>query len=192
MGRYDNWNIEDADREQRRAARKKKWEAREKKFWRAFLFTEDGKPKSGLVIYTFCLSIGLVLLCLLAFNCSIEWLTPALASLPVFWNNLIQSLAAGAAMLLVSVVLHLIFKDKRLMFGSYLWLAFYAVVMLIAMLVILRGTGAWREFLAFFGWFVAIPVALGLLVTGLLYRRDYTPPATAEEAEPWKKFTQRR
>lgn len=188
----NNWSLEDAQREQKKAERKKKWETREKKFWRAFLFTEDGKPKSGLVIYTFFLSVGLLLLCLLAFDCSIEWLTPALAPLPVLWSNLIQSLAASAAVLLVSVVLHLLFKDKRLMFGSYLWLAFYAVVMLIAMLVILRGTGAWREFLEFFGWFVAIPVALGLLVTGLLYRRDYASPAPAEETEPWKKFTQRR
>lgn len=186
------WSMEDAEREQRKKARKEKWEKRERKFWKAFLFTEDGKPKSGLVIYTFCLSIGLVLLCLLAFNCSIEWLTPALASLPAFWSNLIQSLAASAALLLVSVVLHLIFKDKRLMFGSYLWLAFYAVVMLIAMLVILRGTGAWQEFLAFFGWFVLIPVVTGLLVTGLLYRRDYVPPTAPTEPEPWKKYTQRR
>lgn len=188
-----NWNLEDAQREQKKAAGKKKWEAREKKFWRAFLFTEDGRPKSGLVIYTFFLSIGLLLLHLLAFDRSIEWLGPALpASMPVFWSNLIQSLAASAAVLLLAVVLHLLFKDKRLMFGSYLWLAFYAVVMLIAMLVILRGTGAWREFLEFFGWFAAIPVALGLLVTGPLCRRDYAPPAPAQEAEPWKKFTQRR
>lgn len=192
MAMRSNWGIEDAEREQKRAERKEKWAERERKFWKAFLFTEDGKPKSGLMIYTFCLSIGLVFLCLLAFNCSIEWLTPALASLPVFWGNLIQSLAASAAMLLVSVVLHLIFKDKRLMLGSYLWLAFYAVVMLIAMLVILRGTGAWREFLTFFAWFVLIPVVTGLLVTGLLYRRDYDPPELREEAEPWKKFTQRR
>ena len=36
--------IRDAEREQRRAARKKKWAEREKGFWKAFLFTEDGKP----------------------------------------------------------------------------------------------------------------------------------------------------
>lgn len=192
MAMRSNWGIEDAEREQKRAERKEKWAQRERKFWKAFLFTEDGKPKSGLFIYTFCLSIGLVLLCLLAFNYSIEWLTPVLAPLPVFWGNLLQSLAASAAMLLVSVVLHLIFKDKRLMFGSYLWLAFYAVVMLIAMLVILWDTGAWREFLTFFAWFVVIPVVTGLLVTGLLCRRDHKPSVVPAEEEPWKKYTQRR
>lgn len=187
-----NWNLEDAQREQKRAERKAKWEKRERKFWRAFLFTEDGKPKSGLGIYTFFLSVGLVFLYLLAFDRAIEWLTPALESLPVFWGNLLQSLAASAAVLLVSVVLHLIFKDKRLMFGSYLWLAGYAVAILIAMVVILWGTGAWREFLEFFFWFVVIPVAMGLLVTGLLCRRDYVPAVAPQELEPWKKYIQRR
>lgn len=187
-----SWNLEDAEREQRRAERKEKWDKREKKFWRAFLFTEDGKPKSGFLVYTFFLSVGFLFLHLLAFDCSIEWLTPVLASLPVFWSNLIQSLAASGAVLLVAVVLHLLLKDKRLMFGSYLWLAFYAAAMLVTMLVILRGTGAWREFLEFFGWFAAIPVALGLLVTGLLYRRDHVPVSNPTELEPWKRFTQRR
>ena len=36
-----------------------------------------------------------------------------------------------------------------------------------------------------------IPVILGLVVTYLLYRRDYVPPKR-EEDQPWKKFTQRR
>lgn len=187
-----SWDIEDAERERRKTERKEKWKKRERKFWRAFLFTEDGKPKSGLVIYTFFLSIGFLLLYLLAFDRSIEWLTPALASLPPLWSNLLQSLAASGAVLLVGVVLHRLFKDKRLMFGCYLWLAFYAVAVLITMLIMLWGTGAWREFLGFFGWFVVIPVALGLLVTGLLYRRDYAPPDLSQEVEPWKKYTQRR
>lgn len=187
-----NWNLEDAERERKRAERKEKWEKREKKFWRSFLFTEDGKPKSAFFTYTFFLSVGLLLLHLLTFDLSIEWLGPRLTGIPVVWGNLLQSLAASGAVLLLAVVLHLVFKDKRLMFGSYLWLAFYAVVMLITMLVLLRGTGAWREFLEFFGWFAAIPVVLGLPVTGLLYRRDYAPPVDPTEQEPWKKYTQRR
>lgn len=187
-----SWNLEDAEREQRRSERKKKWEAREKKFWRAFLFTEDGKPKSGLLTYTFFLSVGLLLLHLLAFDLSIEWLGPRLTGMPVIWSNLLQSLAASAAVLLLAVGLHLLFKDKRLIFGSYLWLAFYVAAALIALLVMLWGTGAWRELLEFAGWFGAIPLALGLPVTGLLYRRDYAPPAGPSEQEPWKKFTQRR
>ena len=38
------------EREDRRRARQKKWEERSKHFWRTFLFTENGKPKSGFLI----------------------------------------------------------------------------------------------------------------------------------------------
>ena len=58
--------IEDAERERRKKERKEKWAKREKSFWKAFLFTEDGKPKSGLMVYTFCLSLVYVLLYVVA------------------------------------------------------------------------------------------------------------------------------
>ena len=76
--------IEAAEREKRKKERKEKWARREKSFWKAFLFTEDGKPKSGLMVYTFCLSLVFVLLYIAAFNFSIEWLAPVTAGWPVF------------------------------------------------------------------------------------------------------------
>ena len=36
--------IEAAEREKRKKERKEKWARREKSFWKAFLFTEDGEP----------------------------------------------------------------------------------------------------------------------------------------------------
>ena len=50
---------------------------------------------------------------------------------------------------------------------------------------------AFEAFLHFFTWFMAVPVLLGLVVTYLLYRKDYVPPKPEDE-QPWKKFTQRR
>jgi hypothetical protein len=183
--------IEAAEREKRKKERKEKWARREKSFWKAFLFTEDGKPKSGLMVYTFCLSLVFVLLYIAAFNFSIEWLAPVTAGWPVFAGNLLQSLAASGAGLLVSLLVHKIFSDKRLMFGCHLWLALYAVLVCASMLFMLKEEGAAASFLHFFAWFILIPVGLGLVVTGLLYKRDYVPPAKDEEA-PWKKYTQRR
>ena len=183
--------IRDAEREQRRASRKKKWAEREKSFWKAFLFTEDGKPKSGLFLYTFCLSFVLLGVYLAAFFFSIEKLTGPTQNLPVFWGNLIESLAASIVGLLLTLLLHKLLPDKRLMFGSYLWLALYAVASLITLLVILRGTGASGALFTFFGWFVAVPLALGLIVSYLLYRHDYSAPSH-EEQPAWKQYTQRR
>lgn len=183
--------VAEVEKEQRRKERKEKWAKREKSFWKAFLFTEDGKPKSGRLIYTFFLSVAMLVVYLVAFNLIIEGLTPVMAGLPTFLSNLLQSLAAGVVMLLAAWVLHRVMKDKRMMFGAYLWLALYAVVVLITMLIMLRGTGAQPEFLVFFAWFVLIPLALGLAGTYLLYRKDYVPEVPREEAE-WKKYTDRR
>lgn len=183
--------IEDAERERQKKERKEKWAKREKSFWKAFLFTEDGKPKSGLMVYTFCLSIVFVLLYIGAFNLIINWLSPVTAEWPVFAGNLVQSLAAGVVGVLAALILHRIFSEKRLMLGTYLWLAGYILLVSVAMIFMLGDWEAFVAFLHFFAWFAAIPVALGLIVSYFLYRRDYVPPKR-EEDQPWKKFTQRR
>ena len=183
--------IEAAERERAKKERKEKWAKREKSFWKAFLFTEDGKPKSGFMVYTVCLSLVYVLLLIGAFNLAISWLGPVTAGWPVFLGNLVQSLAAGGAGAAVALVLHRLFSDKRLMLGTYLWLAAYALLVCVSMLFMLGDRDAFLAFLHFFAWFIALPVALGLAVTYLLYRRDYVPPKRDED-QPWKKFTQRR
>ncbi|MDE6933577.1 MAG: hypothetical protein K2P37_12925 [Oscillospiraceae bacterium] len=183
--------IEDAERERRKKERKEKWAKREKNFWKAFLFTEDGKPKSGLMVYTFCLSIVFVLLYIGAFNLIINWLSPVTAEWPVFAGNLVQSLTAGVVGVLVTLILHRIFSEKRLMLGTYLWLAGYILLVSVSMIFMLGDWEAFAAFLHFFAWFAVIPVALGLIVSYFLYRRDYVPPKR-EEDQPWKKFTQRR
>ena len=183
--------IEDAERERRKKERKEKWAKREKNFWKAFLFTEDGKPKSGLMVYTFCLSIVFVLLYIGAFNLIINWLSPVTAEWPVFAGNLVQSLAAGVVGVLVTLILHRIFSEKRLMLGTYLWLAGYILLVSVSMIFMLGDWEAFVAFLHFFAWFAVIPVILGLIVSYFLYRRGYVPPKR-EEDQPWKKFIQRR
>ena len=183
--------IEDAERERQKKERKEKWAKREKSFWKAFLFTEDGKPKNGLMVYTFCLSIVFVLLYISAFNLIINWLSPVTAEWPVFAGNLVQSLAAGVVGVLAALILHRIFSEKRLMLGTYLWLVGYILLVSVSMIFMLGDWEAFAAFLHFFAWFAAIPVALGLIVSYFLYHRDYVPPKR-EEDQPWKKFTQRR
>lgn len=184
--------LREAERERQREIRKKKWAEREKSFWKAFLFTENGKPKSGLMIYTFCLSFVLLGVYLIAFFFAIEELTPLTEGLPVFAGNLIQSLAASLVGMLLALLLHVVLPDKRLVFGTYLWLVLYAAACLVTLLAMLRGTGAAGSLLTFFGWFVVIPVATGLVMAYFLYRRDYVPKPEKEEEPEWKKYTQRR
>lgn len=184
--------IEDADRQRRKQERKEKWAKREKGFWKAFLFTEDGKPKSGFMVYTFCLSMVFLAVYIGGYYLAIELLAEPVAGLPVFWGNLLQSLAASVFGLLLALALHLLLPDKRLMLGTHLWLALYVAAAVITLAVMLRGTGAIGAMLTFFAWFAGLPLVLGLTVTYLLYRRSRGRGRGDGGQEDWKKYIRRR
>lgn len=194
MDKQDDFyrQVDRAERERRKQERKEKWRKRERSFWKTFLFTENGKPKSGLMIYTFCLSFVFLGVYIGAFYLVIEALTVPLSGLPPVLGNLIQSLLVGAVGAAISALLHLLLSDKRLAFGTHLWLALYTVAAGITLCLMLQEREAIWAMLTFALWFAVIPVAFGTLVTYLLYRRDYKPVQPVEEKPEWKKYTDRR
>ena len=184
--------AEEAKRAEKNKARKEKLQKLEKSFWRSFLLTEDGKPKSGLLIYIFCLSFVFLGIYIVAFWMVIEELSDPLASLPPVLGNLIQSVLVGVAASALSGLMHILLPDKRLAFGTHLWLALYVVASVITLAILLREAELIGTMLMFALWFAVIPLAMGLTVTYLLYRRDYVPPRQVEEKPEWTKYTQRR
>ena len=186
------FQADEAKRSKKSKARKEKLQKLEKSFWRSFLLTEDGKPKSGLLIYTFCLSFVFLGIYILAFWMVIEELSDPLASLPPVLGNLIQSVLVGVAASALSGLMHILLPDKRLAFGTHLWLALYVVASVITLAILLREAELIGTMLMFALWFAVIPLAMGLTVTYLLYRRDYVPPRQVEEKPEWTKYTQRR
>ena len=186
------FQADEAKRSQKSKARKEKLQKLEKSFWRSFLLTEDGKPKSGLLIYTFCLSFVFLGIYILAFWMVIEELSDPLASLPPVLGNLIQSVLVGVAASALSGLMHILLPDKRLAFGTHLWLALYVVASVITLAILLKEAELIGAMLMFALWFAVIPLAMGLTVTYLLYRRDYVPPRQVEEKPEWTKYTQRR
>ena len=181
----------DLEREDRRRARQKKWEERSKRFWRTFLFTENGKPKSGFLIYTFCLAIAFFAFHYASFYFIIDWLEPVTRGWPVVLGNLTGSVICSVPPLLIGCLLHRWFSDKRLMLGTYIWLALLGAASVVTMAVMLKGTGSMPEFLKFFCWFIIIPLMLGLIVFFRLYKRDYRPAAPKEEEPEYKKYIRR-
>lgn len=179
------------ERENRRQQRQKKWDERARSFWKTFLFTENGKPKSGFLVYTFSLSLVFIALLLIGFNFIVDWLSPLTASWPVTLGNLFASLCVSAAVMLIGAVLHHLLGDKRLMLGTYLWLLLYLVASVTTMALLLQDWETLRVFLHFVLWFAAIPVGLGLLLFYLLYRRDYRTPVPVQEEPAWKKYVRR-
>lgn len=185
-------SVDAVEKERRRKERKEKWAKLEKGFWKSFLMTEDGKPKSGLLIYTFCLSIVFLGLYIIAFWFAIEELTQPLSALPPVLGNLIQSLTVGAVGAGLSALLHILLPDKRLAFGTHLWLAVYVIASIITLAILLEDWDTIAVMLVFAFWFAVIPLAIGLTVTYLLYRKDYNPPVQPVQKPAWKQYTERR
>ena len=112
--------AQEAEKDKRKKARREKWARREKGFWKAFLFTKDGKPKSGLLIYTFCLSFVFIVLYIVAFFYFIDWLSPSLEGLSPLVSNLLLSVAVSAIGILIGATIHHFVREKRLFFGTFL------------------------------------------------------------------------
>jgi len=162
------------------------------RFWSAFLFTENGKPKSSFLVYTFSLSFVFAVVYVLCYELSIRLLTDPLSALPSNAGNLVISLLASVLGAAICCIPHFFFKDKRLVFGGHLWLLAYALAILITMLIIMRDTDGIAAFLNFFGWFITIPVAVGCVAGGVLCRMHHHPEEKKESEPEWKKYVQRR
>ena len=138
------------------------------KFWSAFQMTENGKVKSTLMLYSFCLCWVFLAVyggCYALFN---PWLDSLLQGAPVGLITLAEALIPSAAGTAVCCLVWLLPGDKRLLPASYLWLTLLMLACLVA-LIILMGLENTGWVLQFFGMFVLAPLALGVGSSMLLY-----------------------
>ena len=73
----------------RQEERNRVWKERGDRFWGAFLFTKDGKVKSTLLLYSFCLSMVFVVIYAAAYVSLINLLHPMLEGAPTAWINFV-------------------------------------------------------------------------------------------------------
>ena len=138
----------------------------------AYIFlTPEGKPKSALLLYSFCLSIVFFLVYGAAYLFLIDVIENASASFAsVATRNILQSCLPGIAGTLICCLAWFIPGDKRLLPYSYLWLCAYALFTLVAMILLLDI----EEYSLFFYFFLmVVPVGLisGTVASQALYRR---------------------
>lgn len=159
------------------------------KFWGAFQMTENGRVKSTILLYSFCLCWVLLALyggCYALIN---PWLEGLLgeSGAPVWLISLLQALLPSAAGTAIASLAWLLPGDKRLLPAGYIWLALLMLACLIG-LVILMGWEYAGIILQFFGMFVLAPLALGLgssLPAYYLYWKKR--PSAGKAARPWKR-----
>ena len=139
------------------------------RFWAALFLTEDGRPKSASMLYSFCLSLVFLAVYAILYGVLIDWLETQFSAQSVGLRNLFESVLPGLAGTLVCCPLFFAFKDRRLVPAAYLWLIVYAVVAVVTMLFITNGE-EFRIFLYFFGMFVPVGLVSGSLASFLLLR----------------------
>ena len=156
-------------------------------FWGAFQMTENGKVKSTLLLYSFCLSWVLLALYGGCFALFSPLLDSALQGLPVGLINVVEALVPAVAGTAVAFLAWLLPGDKRLLPAGYLWLTLLMLACLIA-LIIMMGLESAGLILQFVGMFVLAPLALGLSASLLAYYQYWKKrPAAGDPERPWKR-----
>ena len=159
------------------------------KFWGAFQMTENGRVKSTLLLYSFCLCWVLLALyggCYALIN---PWLDSLLrdTGAPVLAISFLEALVPSLAGTAVAHLVWLLPGDKRLLPAGFIWLTLLMLACLIA-LMILMGWDGIGLVLQFFGMFVLAPLALGLGSSLLAYYLYWKKRPPAEDpARPWKR-----
>ena len=140
------------------------------RFWAALFLTEEGRPKSATLLYSFCLSLLFVGVYAIAYGFLIDRLELAFAAQSVAVRNALQSVLPGLTGSAVCCATWFLFKDRRLVPAAYLWLIVYALAALVAMAFITSGE-EYRIFLYFFALLVPTGLVSGAAASFLLYRQ---------------------
>ena len=177
---------------QQMTERDKKWKKRGDAFWSAFLFTKDGKPKSALMIYSFCLSIVFMACYFLLYALALNLMEGLLNKIPDIALTLLQTAAVSAIGMLAALLLHMIFKDKRLMLTTAAWMVVYVIAIVITLLILTHGQEGSGSLIALVLTAAGIPILCCFLLSFYLFKRDWRPQQEIAEEPEWKKYIHRQ
>ena len=153
-------------------------------FWGAFQMTENGKVKSTLLLYSFCLCWVFIAIYGVLFFFLLDPLDALTTGLPVFAVNLVESLVPtviGAAV--CSLTWFLSKTEKRLLPAAYLWVFLLMLACLITLLIDTDSEQA-HMILQVFGMFVLPPLVIGggsSIFLFYRYWKNKSPVAPAAE-----------
>ena len=138
------------------------------RFWRTLFLTEDGRPKSTLLLYSFALSfvylgIYIAVYALLSGpldklfdGAEVHWVI-VLLGVPVTWKTIVESVILGLLGSVVCCALSLLAKNRLIPAGAYIWLVVLLLVVLVAAIFVM-GEYYWS-----FVGFLLLYVPAGLL-----------------------------
>lgn len=156
-------------------------------FCRGLFLTEEGKPKSAVLLYSFCMSLLFFLFYLGADAACVSLLKDAFPETNVF-TNVIEYLLPGTVAGIVCVCFCFLFREKKnIVSSAFIWLCAMTLTAMIVMLFLCDPADGMFEY-RFFLLIVVLPflvfLAVGTAGTQWLVRRWRKKQQEEKDAAP--------
>lgn len=127
-----------------------------------FRLTKDGRMKSGTFAYSITFTVLYLIVYGAAYYLLVDVLAPLTEGLPIWLSDLIGAIVPGIAGALICLIPLKLFSNKKPAFLGYVWAAVFALMFLIAMVIMLKDDrDALSIFLRLFLIMVPVPLVLG-------------------------------
>ena len=147
-----------------------------------FRFTKDGKMKSGTFAYSITYAALILVVYGAAYYFMIDVLAPLTKDLAPWLSNLIGAIVPALVGTLICLIPIELISNKKPFFLGYVWIAVFALVFLIAMIILLKDD---RDALSIFLHLFVIMVPAPLLIGGgsalYLWKRSERIERTSED-----------
>ena len=147
-----------------------------------FRFTKDGKMKSGTFAYSITYAALILIVYGAAYYLLIDVLAPLTKDLDPWLSNLIGAIVPALVGAMICLIPIELISNKKPFFLGYVWIAVFALVFLIAMIILLKDD---REALSIFLHLFVIMVPAPLLIGGgsalYLWKRSERIERTSED-----------
>ena len=147
-----------------------------------FRFTKDGKMKSGTFAYSITYAALILIVYGAAYYLLIDVLAPLTKDLDPWLSNLIGAIVPALVGAMICLIPIELISNKKPFFLGYVWIAVFALVFLIAMIILLKDD---REALSIFLHLFVIMVPAPLLIGGgsalYLWKRSERIEKTSED-----------
>lgn len=143
------------------------------KFKDFFRFTKNGKMKSGTVVYSFSLAVLFVIIFGAAYYFLIDVLAPMTDGLPIWVSDMIGAIVPALVGGVICLIPVYFLSERRYALLAYIWIAVFAVMFLIAMIILLKNEpDALSIFIRLFVIMVPAPLLIGSGSAWYLYKKQ--------------------
>ena len=142
---------------------------------RVVFLTEEGKPKSTLLIYSFSLGLLFLALIMISYWVLVDPLEKAFASSPAWVRNIFEYIVPAIAGCIPCVALSFAFKQRMNMVpAAFAWVFFIAVIAMVTMIFMVDPSDwatEYKLFLAIAGIPMLVSSLVGIVASQIVYRR---------------------